>query len=39
MMLSAPTGHPEGWYNSRRRHSVLDYLSPMAYEKRALVQV
>jgi hypothetical protein len=39
MMPSAPTGHPEGWYNSRRRHSVLDYLSPMAYEKRALVQV
>ena len=27
----------EGWYNPRRRHSALDYLSPMAYEKRALV--
>lgn len=27
----------EGWYNSRRRHSALDYLSPIAYEKRELV--
>ena len=27
----------EGWYNPRRRHSALDYLSPMAYEKQALV--
>lgn len=26
----------EGWYNPRRRHSALDYLSPIAYEKRAL---
>jgi len=26
----------EGWYNPRRRHSALDYLSPMAYEKREL---
>ena len=24
----------EGWYNRRRRHSSLDYLSPMAYEER-----
>jgi putative transposase len=24
----------EGWYNRRRRHSRLDYLSPMAYERR-----
>ena len=24
----------EGWYNPRRRHSSLDYLSPMAYEER-----
>jgi hypothetical protein len=24
----------EGWYNPRRRHSSLDYLSPIAYEKR-----
>jgi putative transposase len=23
----------EGWYNPRRRHSALGYLSPMAYEK------
>ena len=23
----------EGWYNPRRRHSALDYLSPMMYEK------
>lgn len=22
----------EGWYNTRRRHSALDYLSPAAYE-------
>ena len=27
----------EGWYNPRRRHSALDYLSPIAYEKRELV--
>ncbi len=25
----------EGFYNPRRRHSGLDYLSPIAYEKRA----
>jgi putative transposase len=24
----------EGWYNRRRRHSTLDYLSPAAYEAR-----
>ncbi len=29
----------EGWYNPRRRHSALDYLSPMAYEKRELSSV
>jgi putative transposase len=29
----------EGWYNPRRRHSALDYLSPMAYEQRELVKV
>jgi len=23
----------EGWYNTRRRHSALDYLSPIAYER------
>ena len=23
----------EGWYNPRRRHSALDYLSPLAYER------
>ncbi len=23
----------EGWYNPRRRHSALDYLSPRAYER------
>jgi transposase InsO family protein len=28
----------EGWYNPRRRHSALDYLSPTAYEQRELVQ-
>ena len=26
----------EGFYNPRRRHSALDYLSPMAYEEREL---
>jgi putative transposase len=26
----------EGWYNPRRRHSSLDYLSPVAYESREL---
>jgi putative transposase len=29
----------EGWYNPRRRHSALAYLSPLAYEKRELLQV
>ena len=29
----------EGWYNPRRRHSALDYLSPIAYEKRGLVRL
>ncbi len=24
----------EGWYNPRRRHSALDYLSPVEYERR-----
>jgi putative transposase len=23
----------EGWYNPRRRHSALDYRSPMVYER------
>lgn len=27
----------EGWYNPRRRHSALDYQSPMDYEKKHLV--
>ena len=26
----------EGWYNPQRRHSGLDYLSPLAYERRGL---
>jgi transposase InsO family protein len=25
----------EGWYNTRRRHSTLDYLNPAAYEATA----
>jgi putative transposase len=29
----------EGWYNPHRRHSSLDYLSPMNYELRAGVEV
>ena len=24
----------ETWYNSRRRHSSLDYLAPLEYERR-----
>jgi putative transposase len=24
----------EGWYNARRRHSSLNYLSPVEYERR-----
>jgi transposase InsO family protein len=27
----------EGWYNRRRRHSALGYLSPMAFEQDAMV--
>jgi len=27
----------EGWYNSRRRHSAIDYLSPAEFERRAKV--
>jgi putative transposase len=27
-------GFIEGWYNPRRRHSALGYLSPMEYERR-----
>jgi putative transposase len=26
----------EGWYNPTRRHSALDYLSPVAFERRAM---
>ncbi len=26
----------EGWYNPHRRHSALDYQSPMNHERRAL---
>lgn len=26
----------EGWYNTRRRHSGLDYMSPVNYERKAL---
>jgi putative transposase len=26
----------EGWYNPRRRHSALGYLSPLAYERGAV---
>jgi len=26
----------EGWYNPHRRHSAIDYLSPLNYERRAL---
>lgn len=27
-------GFIEGWYNPRRRHSALGYLSPVEYERR-----
>jgi putative transposase len=26
-------GYIEGWYNPRRRHSTLDYLSPVEFER------
>jgi putative transposase len=26
----------EGWYNPRRRHSALDYQSPIDYEQKHL---
>lgn len=29
----------EGWYNPHRRHSGIDYLSPMNYELRAQRQL
>ena len=25
----------EGWYNPRRRHSALNYMSPIEYEREA----
>jgi putative transposase len=28
----------EGWYNPRRRHSALDYLSPVDYERRVQIE-
>ncbi len=33
---SAIFDYIEGWYNPRRRHSALNYLSPAAYERRHL---
>ena len=29
----------EGWYNPHRRHSALDYASPMSYERKHYAQV
>jgi transposase InsO family protein len=29
----------EGWYNSRRHHSGLDYLSPIEYERKHNLEV
>ena len=31
---AALAAYLEGWYNRRRRHSTLDYLSPVEYELR-----
>lgn len=31
---TALAAYIEGWYNRRRRHSTLDYLSPAEYEPR-----
>jgi putative transposase len=28
----------EGWYNPHRRHSALDYLSPINYERRMAIE-
>jgi len=27
----------EGWYNTHRRHSALEYMSPVEYERRMTV--
>ena len=32
--VAALAAYIEGWYNRRRRHSTLDYLSPAEYEQR-----
>jgi putative transposase len=32
--MMAVFGYIEGWYNPRRRHSGLDYESPVSYERR-----
>ncbi len=36
---TAVFGFIEGWYNPHRRHSGLDYQSPMAYEKKHQLEV
>ncbi len=36
---TAVFGFIEGWYNPHRRHSALDYQSPMAYEKKQQLEV
>ena len=36
---TAVFGFIEGWYNPHRRHSALDYQSPMAYEKKHQLEV
>jgi transposase InsO family protein len=35
-LLRAPARYLDGWDNRERRHSSLDYASPMAYEQQLM---